>query len=738
MQPFCRAMRVIFGQKDRSQVASYFCYAVELKKLKTYFVVVVVFALLAAFDLGAQQLNPPELTCLQVADNGDLTINWNAVADPGGNFTQYDIYSSTSAGGGYSLVTSESFIGVTNYFQPTIATLSDNYFYYIQTLSTDGTNTFTSIASDTLSTIFLTATPMASGYAFLNWNSPFLSSYNAPPGLEYQVYREYPAGVWSLVQVMPFGVTNSNYEIFDTCLDYMNFRVELSMPNGCVFTSNIAGDVFENFAPPVIPVVNNISIDHTLNRAVIDWEPSPSPDTQGYIIYLCDEGNTYIRDTVFGSSNTIFTDIFSGSLVTTGPVSYTVAAFDNCYHGTPPSPNTSALGPCHTSVYLPAISFAYCNDFVDFHWSTYDGWEDGVESYIVYHAVTPDAAAPYSSLSFSPIDTVAGTQLSYVHTFGDYNQYHCYYIVAKGNITGNLAISNYTRVLTPYPEDPSYLYLGSSSVLSEDSTMIVIDIEPTMDVFRMTLERYDELGFNWDEVIVMETSGQAVFELPDSQLSTEVFSYTYRVITTNICGDIVDTTNVGKTMLLEGQSSQERLVNLIVWSAYEGWEQGVLTYKVHRKIGDGPDEVIAELNADAELFFEDDVSELIYSDGTFCYRIEAIESPSQFGVHSSFSNEICLALKPVIWIPNAFVVGGYNNTFVPVISFANFDSYRMIIYSRWGDIIYETEDIALPWDGKMNGKVVQEGAYTYFLTVKDGEGRAYDYTGYVTVLVEND
>ena len=159
---------------------------------------------------------------------------------------------------------------------------------------------------------------------------------------------------------------------------------------------------------------------------------------------------------------------------------------------------------------------------------------------------------------------------------------------------------------------------------------------------------------------------------------------------------------------------------------------------MHRKIGNGPDEVIAELNAGAELFIEDDVSALIYSEGTFCYWIEAIELPTVYGVHSSFSNEICLALQPVIWIPNSFVVGGYNNTFVPVISFADFQSYRMIIYSRWGDIIYESNDINTPWDGKMNGKVVQEGAYTYFLTIKDGEGRAYDYTGYVTVLVSND
>jgi hypothetical protein len=38
----------------------------------------------------------------------------------------------------------------------------------------------------------------------------------------------------------------------------------------------------------------------------------------------------------------------------------------------------------------------------------------------------------------------------------------------------------------------------------------------------------------------------------------------------------------------------------------------------------------------------------------------------------------------------------------------------------------------------MNGSTVQEGTYTYYITVKDGKGKAFDRSGYVTMLVNKE
>ena len=44
----------------------------------------------------------------------------------------------------------------------------------------------------------------------------------------------------------------------------------------------------------------------------------------------------------------------------------------------------------------------------------------------------------------------------------------------------------------------------------------------------------------------------------------------------------------------------------------------------------------------------------------------------------------------------------------------------MLIYNRWGEIVFETHDVAIGWDGSYGteGLDAQPGVYTYQITVK--------------------
>jgi gliding motility-associated-like protein len=138
------------------------------------------------------------------------------------------------------------------------------------------------------------------------------------------------------------------------------------------------------------------------------------------------------------------------------------------------------------------------------------------------------------------------------------------------------------------------------------------------------------------------------------------------------------------------------------------------------------------------LSFEDDVSDLLYTPGEFCYTIKANETPGFNIAFNSFSNQRCITQEPKIWVPNSFVVGGFNNTFQPVISFADFERYEMYIFNRWGDLVYETDLIEEGWNGaakgKEDGETLMEGVYTYFIKVQDGAGRVYERRGTLTLL----
>jgi gliding motility-associated-like protein len=38
-----------------------------------------------------------------------------------------------------------------------------------------------------------------------------------------------------------------------------------------------------------------------------------------------------------------------------------------------------------------------------------------------------------------------------------------------------------------------------------------------------------------------------------------------------------------------------------------------------------------------------------------------------------------------------------------------------LVYNRWGELIFETDDRNEGWDGKKNGQVVEQGTYTWVL-----------------------
>jgi gliding motility-associated-like protein len=69
-----------------------------------------------------------------------------------------------------------------------------------------------------------------------------------------------------------------------------------------------------------------------------------------------------------------------------------------------------------------------------------------------------------------------------------------------------------------------------------------------------------------------------------------------------------------------------------------------------------------------------------------------------------------------VFFPNAFTPGNdsVNNLFRPVVK--NIYSFTMHIYSRWGQLIYTTNDVAAGWNGKLNGADSPIGLYTFEAT----------------------
>lgn len=77
----------------------------------------------------------------------------------------------------------------------------------------------------------------------------------------------------------------------------------------------------------------------------------------------------------------------------------------------------------------------------------------------------------------------------------------------------------------------------------------------------------------------------------------------------------------------------------------------------------------------------------------------------------------------IYYIPNSFTPDGdqFNQTFRPIFT-SGIDpyNYQMLIYNRWGEVIFETQNPDFGWDGSYTnqGNPCQIGTYTYVITVK--------------------
>jgi gliding motility-associated-like protein len=83
-----------------------------------------------------------------------------------------------------------------------------------------------------------------------------------------------------------------------------------------------------------------------------------------------------------------------------------------------------------------------------------------------------------------------------------------------------------------------------------------------------------------------------------------------------------------------------------------------------------------------------------------------------------------VAEELVRYIPNTFSPNedGVNDVFN--VSIENFSRYRLIVFNRFGQIIFDSTDNENEgWDGKYNGQYVPIGTYVYRFEANDLFGK---------------
>lgn len=88
-----------------------------------------------------------------------------------------------------------------------------------------------------------------------------------------------------------------------------------------------------------------------------------------------------------------------------------------------------------------------------------------------------------------------------------------------------------------------------------------------------------------------------------------------------------------------------------------------------------------------------------------------------------------------IYVPNAFTPNGdpFNAGFRPKY-YGELEEYEMLIFDRWGELLFTTDDPMTSWDGTISGNPAKEDVYVYRLNYKSKYEEKKTVIGKVTLL----
>jgi gliding motility-associated-like protein len=104
----------------------------------------------------------------------------------------------------------------------------------------------------------------------------------------------------------------------------------------------------------------------------------------------------------------------------------------------------------------------------------------------------------------------------------------------------------------------------------------------------------------------------------------------------------------------------------------------------------------------------------------------------------SIEKIITVIPQQLMYVPNSFTPNGdqFNPIWKPVVS--GFDlkrGYEVIVFNRWGEVVWKSNDIHAGWDGFYKGEMVPNGVYSWAIVTKDTvTDKKFYFNGHVSVL----
>lgn len=123
------------------------------------------------------------------------------------------------------------------------------------------------------------------------------------------------------------------------------------------------------------------------------------------------------------------------------------------------------------------------------------------------------------------------------------------------------------------------------------------------------------------------------------------------------------------------------------------------------------------------------------------YYIDTLTQPTSlivtniYGCRDTSFKVLFISPDVVYYLPTAFTPNddNINETFKPI-GLAYAVDYTFIVFNRWGDILFKTDNPQLGWDGKYQSELVEQGLYFYRLEFIGADELRHEEKGNVMIL----
>jgi len=104
------------------------------------------------------------------------------------------------------------------------------------------------------------------------------------------------------------------------------------------------------------------------------------------------------------------------------------------------------------------------------------------------------------------------------------------------------------------------------------------------------------------------------------------------------------------------------------------------------------------------------------------------------GCTSNDSILISIPVIPTLYIPNTYTPNGDGTNEGFKVYGTHIGEFEMMIFNRWGELIFESNNIETGWNGTYMGQSVQNGLYVYKVVARGTDKTRLDRTGHVNVV----